>query len=78
MPRRIVTAGLFVAMASVVGCSTPNSALTVPITEDYVSPPDEPRYNQPPESGYKAPQPKRIWGSQPQGGGGSMSMGGMQ
>ena len=66
----LATVGLAICGLAL-GCqSTDNAAMHVPIREDYVSPPDETRYNQPPESAYKAPPPKKDWGSKPGQGGG--------
>ena len=58
-----------------VGCQHQNSALHVPVREEFVVPPDEPRYTQPPEQGYKAPPPKRDWGTRPGPGGSQSGMG---
>jgi hypothetical protein len=60
-----------------VGCQHQNSALNVPVREEFVVPPDEPRYTQPPEQGYKAPPLKRDWGARPGPGGAQGGMGGM-
>lgn len=59
------------------GCQHQNAALNVPVREEFVVPPDEPRYTQPPEQGYKAPPPKREWGATRPGGGGGGMQGGM-
>jgi hypothetical protein len=59
------------------GCRTPDRALDVPVREEFVAPPDDPRYTQPPEAGYRAPAAKKDWGAKPGPGGGSMMNGGM-
>ncbi|MFO0936959.1 MAG: hypothetical protein U0798_10640 [Gemmataceae bacterium] len=66
MRTGIITTLAIVLLGQATGCQTPrNAAMSVPIREDYVAPPDEKRYNQPPESAYRAPPPKKEWGSRP-------------
>lgn len=57
------------------GCRTPDRALDVPVREEFVVPPDDPRYTQPPEAGYRTPAAKKDWGAKPGGGGGGMNGG---
>lgn len=76
--RIIASTAMCLGLIFSIGCSTTNTALNVPPSDDYVIPPDEPRYTQPPESGYRSPPPKKIWGSQPASGGmGGATMSGM-
>ena len=76
--RTGITLALGIAISGLaIGCRSPeNAAMNVPIREDYVAPPDEPRYNQPPESAYRAPPAKKEWGSRAGSNGMQAGMGG--
>lgn len=53
-----------------------NQAMHVPVQEEFVAPPNDPRYTTPPESAYRNPPNKKLFGSQNQGGGGITPTGG--
>ena len=46
-------------IAAVVGCKTTRDDTVVPLVEEYRSPPDEPRFNNPAERLWKPPPPKK-------------------
>jgi hypothetical protein len=48
-----------VTLVSSFGCHRDKYNLSAKFDEEYVLPPDEPRFNNPPESGYKKPTRKR-------------------
>jgi hypothetical protein len=80
--RRIVLSSFFVAFAcSSLGCHHDKYNLSAKFDEEYVVPPNEPRFNNPPESGYKKPPKKKQDdvrnqpGLTPGGGGGGVGRG---
>lgn len=52
----VLAAGAIVAGG---GCHKDKYNLSAKFEEEYVLPPDEPRFNNPPESGYRKPSKKR-------------------
>lgn len=81
--RRTLIALTLVSLVAAVGCHRDKYNLSAKFEEDYVLPPDEPRFNNPPESGYKKPAKKKSddirnspgLGSNGGGGGGGMGAG---
>lgn len=67
------------AVVAAVGCAQTPKPDTRPPTqvEEFVVPPDEARFNQPPELGYRKPPPKKEFKPGMGGGGGMPGMGGM-
>lgn len=57
--RRTLIALTLVSFAAA-GCHKDKYNLSAKFEEDYVLPPDEPRFNNPPESGYKKPAKKKT------------------
>ncbi|QEL14963.1 hypothetical protein [Limnoglobus roseus] len=57
--RRTLIALAFVPLFGAVGCHHDKYNLTAKFEEDYVLPPDEARFNNPPEAGYKRPAKKK-------------------
>ena len=72
--RRSLLAVLGLA-AALSGCHHPKYDLTAKYPEEYVVPPDESRFNNPPESSYRKPADKKEFAPGP-GGGNSPGMGG--
>ena len=78
--RRKVWLGWMAALlfGSGLGCrhATKKYDTSVPHVEEFVAPPKEARYDNPPESGYKKPDPKKEFrpgpGGQGAGGGGGL------
>lgn len=63
------------ALAALAGCHTPKHDLTAKYPEEYVVPPTESRFDNPPESGYRRPAPKKDFTPGP-GMGGPPGVGG--
>ena len=65
------------ALLTAVGCasSQPKFPPPPPLVEEFVEPPDEARFNQPPEQGYRKPPVRKEF--RPGPGGGMPAMGGM-
>jgi hypothetical protein len=57
--RRMFWIGIALVAVSSVGCHRDKYNLAATFDEEYVLPPDEARFNNPPESGYKKPAKKR-------------------
>jgi hypothetical protein len=57
--RRTLFALALVSTLAATGCHRDKYNLAAKFEEDYVLPPDEARFNNPPESGYKRPAKKR-------------------
>jgi hypothetical protein len=71
MRSAVIGSAIACVLFSLTGCKhTENAAMITPLTEDFVSPPNEPRYTQPPESAYRNPPQKKAWGAPAPGGGG--------
>jgi hypothetical protein len=68
----LVIAGL---TAGLCGCHTPKYDLAAKYPEEFVTPPNEPRFDHPPESAYRKPPPKKDIAPGP-GMGGPPGMGG--
>ena len=60
--------GLALGVALVAGCHHDKYKLKTKAREEYVIPPNEPRFDNPPEADYKPPVPKKD-GQSPMGGG---------
>lgn len=58
--RRTLLALAVVPLFAAVGCHHDKYNLAAKFEEDYVLPPDEARFNNPPESGYKRPPKKKT------------------
>lgn len=77
--RRSLLALTLVSLVAAAGCHRDKYNLSAKFEEDYVLPPDEARFNNPPESGYKRPQKKKaddIRNSPGLGSNGGSAMGG--
>lgn len=57
--RRMLTTLAVVSLVAGAGCHRDKYNLSAKFEEDYVLPPDEARFNNPPESGYKKSAKKR-------------------
>ncbi|MBL8864223.1 MAG: hypothetical protein KF873_09600 [Gemmataceae bacterium] len=57
--RRMLYTLAVVSLVAGAGCHKDKYNLSAKFEEDYVLPPDEPRFNNPPESGYRKPSKKR-------------------
>ena len=57
--RRVLFTLAIVSLVAAAGCHRDKYNLTAKFEEDYVLPPDEARFNNPPESGYRKPTKKR-------------------
>ena len=58
--RRTLIALTFVSLVAALGCHKDKYHMSAKFEEDYVLPPDEPRFNNPPESGYKKPTKRKA------------------
>lgn len=56
---RCVLFALVLVSFAATGCHRDKYNLAAKFEEDYVLPPDEPRFNNPPESGYRRPAKKK-------------------
>ena len=75
--RRALFVLMIVSLVAATGCHKDKYNLAAKFEEDYVLPPDEARFNNPPESGYRKPTKKRETDIRntpggPGGGGGSL------
>ena len=70
-------AGLIAAAAGVVGCQADKHSTTVPLVEEFVDPPQEARFNNPPEQMWKKPPAKKEFKPGPGGPGGPGGAGGV-
>lgn len=57
--RRLLSSLAVVVLVVGAGCHRDKYNLSAKFEEDYVLPPDEPRFNNPPESGYRKPVKRR-------------------
>lgn len=69
----VLVVGLLVVLG---GCHAPKHNLAARFPEEFVAPPDEARFNNPPESGYRHPPAKKEFRPGPGMGGPGMGGGG--
>jgi hypothetical protein len=73
-------AAVAAGVAGLAGCHHDKHKVTSPVVEEYVLPPNEARFNEPPTETYRKPPPKKedksVLGGGPMGGPGPLNPGG--